>query len=143
MEQKPFRHFRHIRAYSGIIKYIRTYSDIIRNYSGIFRHTQNPVQPWYIKNPHIFRTIGIFRTLSKIYDEAPCEIVNSYIYLPKLQLLSRYQLFTFWTSWNEYHGFFNTDLSFTPEIFILMQKSMGPRGQGAGGRKFWYTLKFQ
>ena len=37
----------------------------------------------------------------------------------------------FWTLWNERHCFFITGLIFTPEIFILMQKSTGPRGPGA------------
>ena len=57
----------------GILMHILAESSILRNYSGILRHIQNPVQPWYIKNPRTFKTIGIFRTLSKIKVESFCE----------------------------------------------------------------------
>ena len=56
--------FRHDLTYSGIIKNIPTYSTIRRHIQELFGHIQNPVQPWYIKNPRIFRTRGIFRTYS-------------------------------------------------------------------------------
>ena len=45
--------FRHIQTYSVIIRQIQTYSEIIQVYSG----------RWYIQNPGIFKTRGMFRTL--------------------------------------------------------------------------------
>ena len=65
--------FRHIHAYSDIFRHIsKTYPNIIRHiqaYSGIIQANSKPFvtlaysELWYIQNPGIFKTRGIFRTL--------------------------------------------------------------------------------
>ena len=55
-----------ILAKSSIFQHIQTQSGSFRNYSGILRHIQNSVQPWYVKNPCIYKTRGIFTTPSKM-----------------------------------------------------------------------------
>ena len=65
-----------IQADLGIFTHILTYSDIIRHIQELFRHIQiysESCVTRYIKKPHKFKTRDIFRTLSKIYDEALCE----------------------------------------------------------------------
>ena len=64
--------------------------------------------------------------------------INCYNYLNKLQLLLWYQLFMFSTLWN----LFNTCQIFTPDVFILIWKIMGPREPGARGCEYWYITEF-
>ena len=90
---------------------------------GIFR-TLVYIEPWHIQNPSTFRTRSTSRTLLKIYDGVFCE--NS----KRLYLFLQYQLFTFSTLGNKYHGFFNTSLVFTLEVFILCKKYRGQKGRG-------------
>ena len=72
VKQKPFRQFRHIHAYSSIFRHIQIYPEKIRHiqaYSGIIQAYSEPCviitysELWYIENPRIFKTRGIFRTL--------------------------------------------------------------------------------
>ena len=51
-------------------------SYILKNTKNVFR-TLTFLEPWHIQNYGIFRTRGIFRTLSSIYDETFCK--NSYL----------------------------------------------------------------
>ena len=65
--------FRHIHAYSDTFRHIsKIYPNIIRHiqaYSGIIQANSKPCvtlaysELWYIQNPAIFKTRGIFRTL--------------------------------------------------------------------------------
>ena len=70
---------RHIRSYSALLRHIHSYWDIIKTYSGLFRHSAPCVilaysQPYHILSPGIFRTGGLFKTLWNVdqaYSE-PC-----------------------------------------------------------------------
>ena len=42
----------------GIFTHIMAYSGIFRNYSDIVIHIPNPVLPWRIQNPGIFRNLA-------------------------------------------------------------------------------------
>ena len=62
VRQKPFRQ---IQAYSRMFRHISAYSDISRHnqaYSEPFVNLAYS-ELWYIQNPGIFKTKGIFRTL--------------------------------------------------------------------------------
>ena len=83
--------FRHIQKYPDIIRHIQAYSGIIQPYSkpcltlekpeayskpGIpktLAHSEPETdsESWAIQNPGIFRTGGILRSLSNIYDREP------------------------------------------------------------------------
>ena len=69
VKQKPFKQ---IQAYSHIFRHIQAYSDISRHnqaYSGIIQLYSEPCvtlaysELWYIQNPGIFKTRGIFSNL--------------------------------------------------------------------------------
>ena len=51
--------------------------------------------------PGLFRTGGILRSLSNIYDEVLWETANAYNYFQKLSLFSQYQFFMSSSSWNK------------------------------------------
>ena len=42
--------YRHIQSYSALLRHIHAYWDIIKAYSGLFRHIQHLVQPLHIQN---------------------------------------------------------------------------------------------
>ena len=76
--------FRHIHAYSGIFRYIQTYSESVRTYSRpllnieyskskVYSKTVTYLEFWYIQNPGILRTRGIFRNLAYLEPEAYSE----------------------------------------------------------------------
>ena len=76
----PCGKFKHIYAYSGIFRQIKTYPHIIRHIqnSGIFRilaHSKPEAysEPWYIQNFGISRTRDIFRILEYSESEAYSE----------------------------------------------------------------------
>ena len=79
-----------IQADLGIFKHSQAYSGIIQAYSEPCE-TLEYSTIWFYQNLGIFRTWGIFKTLSKIYDGAFYE--NS----ERLYLFSQYQLLTFFT----------------------------------------------
>ena len=56
------RIFSNIQAYLDIIRHVQAYSGIIQAYSGLCA-TLAYSELWYIQNPGIFKTRGIFRTL--------------------------------------------------------------------------------
>ena len=106
---------------------------------GIFKSLVSP-KLWYIqnqrdiKNPRLFRTRGILRALSNIYDGAQWETANNYNYFDNLQLLVQYQLFMSSSSWNKY--------DFLIQVWFLLQKSLlnakkyGDWGRGPGIMNF-------
>ena len=125
--------FSHIHTYSRTIEHIPTCSGIIRHIQELFRYFKTFRT---LCNHCILRTFVYLKP--EVYSEPSqrskmnhfVKIVNSYNYLHKLKLLLRYHFLTYWTLWNESDGFFNTDLILNPEVFLLMQKSMGREGQG-------------
>ena len=65
--------FSHIHAYSGIFRHFQTYPDIIGHIQGISGVVQAYSEPcvtlsyaelWYIQNPDILKTRGMFRILA-------------------------------------------------------------------------------
>ena len=79
-----------ISVYSGIFKRIQPYSALLRHidarsiieeYSSLFRHIQNPVQPSRVHN------LAIFRSLAYLKPEAyskPWETLTKYIQNPAI-----------------------------------------------------------
>ena len=110
VKEKPFRQ---IQAYSRTFWHNQAFSNIFKHKSGMSRNCSD-----------IFRTLfnhGIFSTLTYSVPQGcsePCQRqqLTATILFTQLQLLSQYQLFT--------------SLFFTPEVFILYKKVLGPRGLG-------------
>ena len=80
--------FWHDQAYSGIFSHNLGYPEIIQAYSDIVRTLCN--HGIFIQYSRMFSTRGIFRTLSKI--------LTGTVFHANYSVLSRYQLFTFFTS---------------------------------------------
>ena len=101
------------KSHSGRFRY----TDV---YSSICRHFQNPVHPWCIQNPGIFRTLAYSGSESysepsqKSTIERFVKIANGYNYFRNISF-SRYLLYEI----SIVISFFNTALTFAPEVFIL------------------------
>ena len=104
--------FRLVKPYSGILRHIHEFSRHIQTYSGSYL-TLAYAKPWYIQNPGMFRTRGIFN---------PIIIFSNYNYFLNINfpcsLLHEIYIMIF----------FNTGLIFTPEVFILCKNVWGSRG---------------
>ena len=81
---------------------------------------------WAIENPGIFRTRGIPRTLSNIYDGVYWETVN----LCSCTLVHEINMI-----------FLNAGLIFTPDVFIQCKKVLGPGMRAPGPWILMYLLE--
>ena len=122
-----------IQADLDIFTHIPVYSDIFRNWSGIFWTLCSPCifttliyleswhiyKQWNIQNTGIFRTGGILRTLSNIYIGKLWETANGYNYFCKLLLYSQYQIFFCSSSWKKI-WFFKCMSNFHSRSLYLM-----------------------
>ena len=98
--------FRYIHTYSGIIRHIRLCSSIINHIWELFRHIQIYSEPCvtmlYIYLEPEEHSEPCQRSTMKCFVKI-VKIVHNCIFLRKSQLLSRCQLFTFSTLYNEYY----------------------------------------
>ena len=68
--------WRHIQAYSALLRHIHEYWDIIKAYPGLFRHIQHPVKPSHIYNLTIFESLAYLEP--KAYSK-PYKTLNRHI----------------------------------------------------------------
>ena len=120
-----------IQADLGIFTHIPVYSDIFRNWSGIFWTLCSPCifttliyleswhiyKQWNIQNTGIFRTGGILRTLSNIYIGKLWETANGYNYFASCCYIRNIRFSSALVHERKY-DFFNVGLIFIPEVFI-------------------------
>ena len=95
-----------------IITSIPAYSAILRDSPDIYMHVQIPVKPWHIKNQKDIHNLGLFITLSNIYNYAFPKNSRNQHHLFKFSLLYEIGII----------NVLNTALIFPPEEFILCKK---------------------
>ena len=73
--------FRHIQAYSALLRHINRWG-ITKDYWGLFRHTQNPVQPSHVHKLTTFWALTYLKP--KAYSKL-CETLTRHIQNPVIE----------------------------------------------------------